>query len=69
MELIVKFHVVVPELRATAARYQDALRIFGLFVMMLITPFTALAPHTVPPGPRITSIRTRSSRDRSCVSQ
>jgi len=24
-----------------------------LFVITLITPFTALAPHTVPPGPRI----------------
>jgi hypothetical protein len=30
-------------------------------VMMLITPFTALAPQTVPPGPRITSIRSMSS--------
>src|SRR5450631_2980740 len=28
----------------------------ALLVMTLMTPFTALAPHTVPPGPRITSI-------------
>lgn len=69
LELIVKFHLVVLELRVTAAHYQDALRNFGFFVMMLITLFTALAPHTVPPGPRITSIRTMSSRDTSCVSQ
>ena len=28
-----------------------------LRVMMLMTPFTALAPHTAPPGPLMTSIR------------
>ena len=33
-----------------------------LLVMMLITPFTALAPQTVAPGPRITSIRSMESR-------
>ena len=33
-----------------------------LLVMMLMTPFTAFAPHTVPPGPRITSMRSMSSR-------
>src|SRR5690348_6587243 len=36
--------------------------------MMLITPFTAFAPHSVPPGPRITSIRSMSSRGGSCTS-
>ena len=29
-------------------------------VMMLMTPLTALAPHTVPPGPRMTSMRSMS---------
>ena len=38
-------------------------------VMILITPLTALAPHRVPPGPRITSMRSTSSRTTSCVSQ
>jgi hypothetical protein len=33
-------------------------------VMMLMTPLTALAPHSVAPGPRITSIRSTSSRER-----
>ena len=35
----------------------------ALLVMMLMTPFMALAPHSVPPGPRITSMRSRSSKD------
>jgi hypothetical protein len=38
-------------------------------VMMLITPFTALAPHRVPPGPLMTSIRSMSSSIRSWLSQ
>lgn len=33
----------------------------GFFVMMLMTPLTALAPHAAPPGPRTTSIRSMSS--------
>ena len=36
--------------------------------MMLITPLTALAPQTVAPGPRITSIRSMSSSGKSNVS-
>ena len=38
-------------------------------VTMLITPFTALAPHMAAPGPRITSIRSMSSSIRSSASQ
>ena len=38
-------------------------------LMTLMTPFTALAPHTVAPGPRITSICSTSSRNTSCASQ
>jgi hypothetical protein len=38
-------------------------------VMMLITPFTAFAPQSVPPGPRTTSIRSTSSSITSCTSQ
>ena len=38
-------------------------------VMMLITPLTALAPHSVAPGPRITSMRSMSSSIRFCMSQ
>ena len=34
-------------------------------VMMLTTPFTALEPHMVAPGPRMTSMRSMSSRSRS----
>ena len=41
----------------------------ALLVMMLITPLTALAPHSVAPGPRITSIRSTSSSGTSCTSQ
>src|SRR5580658_5437930 len=37
--------------------------------MILITPSTAFAPHVVPPGPRITSIRAMSSSGRSRTSQ
>jgi hypothetical protein len=38
-------------------------------VMMLITPFTAFAPHSVAPGPLITSMRSMSSSITSCWSQ
>ena len=38
-------------------------------VMMLITPLTALPPHTVPPGPETTSMRSMSSSSVSCTSQ
>ena len=38
-------------------------------VRMLITPFTALAPHSVAPGPLMTSMRSTSSSSRSCWSQ
>src|SRR5467141_1445355 len=37
--------------------------------MMLMTPSTALAPHNVAPGPRITSIRSRSSSITSWIFQ
>src|SRR2546430_16594786 len=37
--------------------------------MTLITPFTALAPHRVAPGPLMTSIRSMSARGSSCTSQ
>ena len=40
-----------------------------LLVMMFMTPLTAFAPQIVPPGPRITSIRSMSSSGRSRVSQ
>src|SRR2546427_546329 len=39
------------------------------FVMTLITPLTALAPHSVAPGPLMTSIRSMSARGTSCTSQ
>ena len=39
------------------------------FVMTLITPFTALAPHSVAPGPLMTSIRSMSASGTSCTSQ
>jgi hypothetical protein len=39
------------------------------FVMMLMTPFTALAPQTAPPGPRITSMRSMSETIMFCASQ
>jgi len=38
-------------------------------VMMLITPFTAFAPHKVAPGPLITSIWSMSSGRTSIESQ
>ena len=38
-------------------------------VTMLMTPFMALAPQTVPPGPRMTSIRSMSCSSRSSPSQ
>ena len=38
-------------------------------MITLITPLTALEPHSVAPGPRITSIRSTSSSGRSCTSQ
>jgi hypothetical protein len=38
-------------------------------VITLITPLTALAPHIVAPGPRITSIRSTSSSGTSTSSQ
>ena len=38
-----------------------------LLVMILITPFMAFAPHTVPPGPRITSMRSIFSSGTSCA--
>src|SRR5260370_6142977 len=41
----------------------------ALFVMTLMTPFTALAPHTVPPRPRTTSIPSMSSTGTSCCSK
>src|SRR5437016_14677233 len=37
--------------------------------MTLMTPFTALAPHNVAPGPLMTSIRSTSTRGTSCTSQ
>ena len=42
---------------------------FAFLVMMLMTPLTALAPHSVPPGPRITSIRSTSSKSTFCTFQ
>ena len=39
------------------------------FVMMLMTPFTAFAPHTEPPGPLMTSMRSTSSSSTSWMSQ
>ena len=42
---------------------------FAVFVMILMTPLTALAPHNVAPGPLITSIRSMSSKSVSCTSQ
>jgi hypothetical protein len=38
-------------------------------VMTLMTPLTALAPHIVAPGPRITSTRSMSSSGTSTSSQ
>src|SRR5687768_13141023 len=38
-------------------------------VMTLMTPFTALAPHWVAPGPLITSMRSTSSSMTCCASQ
>jgi hypothetical protein len=38
-------------------------------VMTLMMPLTALTPHSVPPGPLITSMRSTSSSTRSCTSQ
>ena len=43
--------------------------ISGLLVMMLMTALTAVAPQMVPPGPRMTSIRSMSSSSVSCSSQ
>src|SRR3989440_967020 len=41
-----------------------------LFLLMtLMTPFTALAPHSAAPGPLMTSIRSMSARGTSCTSQ
>jgi hypothetical protein len=37
--------------------------------MMLMTPFTALAPQSVAPGPLMTSMRSMCSSTRSCASQ
>ena len=37
--------------------------------MTLITPLTAFAPHSVAPGPLITSMRSTSSSSTSCASQ
>ena len=37
--------------------------------MTLITPFTAFAPHSVAPGPRMTSMRSISPSGMSCTSQ
>ena len=37
--------------------------------MMLMTPLTALAPQSAPPGPRMTSIRSMSARRVSWTSQ
>ena len=37
--------------------------------MMLMTPLTAFAPQMVPPGPRMTSMRSMSASTRSCTSQ
>ncbi len=42
---------------------------FALLVMMLMTPLTALAPQSVAPGPRMTSIRSMSSITVSCTFQ
>jgi len=41
----------------------------AFFVIMLMTPLTALSPQIVPAGPRITSIRSTSSSRTSCTSQ
>ncbi len=38
-------------------------------VRMLMTPLTALAPHTAAPGPRMTSMRSMSSSSMSWWSQ
>ena len=38
-------------------------------VMMLTTPFIALAPHSEPPGPLITSMRSTSASTMCCWSQ
>jgi hypothetical protein len=38
-------------------------------VITLMTPFTALAPHSAALGPRMTSIRSMSSSSVSCTSQ
>ncbi len=40
---------------------QPTLRALGRLVMMLMTPLTALASHTLAPGPRMISIRSMSS--------
>ena len=42
---------------------------FAFLVITLITPFTALAPHKVAPGPLMTSIRSMSSSGTSWTSQ
>src|SRR5687768_17354334 len=44
-------------------------RAFGLRVMMLMTPFIAFAPHRLPPGPRITSMRSISETGTVSASQ
>ena len=38
-------------------------------VMMLMTPLTAFAPQSVPPGPLMTSIRSTSASGTLCASQ
>ncbi len=38
-------------------------------VMILMTPSKAFAPQMVPPGPRMTSILSMSSKGVSCTSQ
>ena len=43
--------------------------LWSLLVMMLMTPLTAFGPQIVPPGPRMTSIRSISSIMVFCTSQ
>ena len=46
---------------ADADGRRRALGLVEVRVMMLMTPLTALAPYSVPPGPLTTSMRSMSS--------
>jgi hypothetical protein len=55
---------------AGASRAERALGVLRRYrVRMLMTPLTAFAPHSVPPGPLMTSMRSTSSSSTSCTSQ